>query len=101
VTKTLLPACRSCWRCWTGRHGCLIVENPTFFGDLLEVLKAWRRPCTLPARCWSWSPNPIISLGLLKPPGAYGADIVVGEGQPLGLGSQLRRALPGYSMPRA
>jgi glycine dehydrogenase subunit 1 len=64
---------------------CLIVQNPTFFGDLLdvhglaEVVHAAGALLVVVA-------VPVISLGLLTPPGAYGADIVVSEGQPLGAG---------------
>ena len=64
---------------------CLIVQNPDFFGQLLEVddlaeiVHASGALLVVVA-------NPIHSLGLLKPPGEYGADIVVAEGQPLGAG---------------
>ncbi len=62
---------------------CLVVQNPDFFGrivDLTGVAEAVHsRGALLVVVC-----NPI-SLGLLKPPGAFGADIVLGEGQPLGI----------------
>ena len=64
---------------------CLIVQNPDFFGGLLQVdglADAVHEAGALLVVV----ANPIHSLGLLKPPGAYGADIVVAEGQPLGAG---------------
>lgn len=59
----------------------LIVQTPNFFGVIedLSGLKDLIKDAFLIV-----SVNPI-SLGILAPPGLYGADIVVGEGQPLGI----------------
>jgi glycine dehydrogenase subunit 1 len=63
---------------------CLVVVGyPDFFGrvyDLSSLAEAVHRAGALLAV----SVNPI-ALGLLKAPGEYGADIVTGEGQPLGI----------------
>jgi glycine dehydrogenase subunit 1 len=64
---------------------CLIVQNPTFFGDLLDV-DGLADAVHAAGALLVVVANPVISLGLLKPPGSYGADIVVAEGQPLGTG---------------
>jgi glycine dehydrogenase subunit 1 len=64
---------------------CLIVQNPTFFGDLLPV-DGLADAVHAAGALLVVVANPVISLGLLKPPGSYGADIVVAEGQPLGAG---------------
>jgi len=62
---------------------CLVVQYPDFFGrirDLTGVADAVHaRGALLAVAC-----NPI-ALGLLKPPGAFDADIALGEGQPLGI----------------
>jgi glycine dehydrogenase subunit 1 len=63
----------------------LIVQNPDFFGRLLDVEHLAERVHAAGAMLIVVA-NPVISLGLLKPPGEYGADIVVAEGQPLGVG---------------
>lgn len=61
----------------------VVIQHPNFFGVLEEV-----REITEIVRnsgavfIVAFDP---ISLGILEPPGAYGADIAVGEGQPLGL----------------
>lgn len=61
---------------------CLIVQNPDFFGHILDLGgvadQVHAKGTLLVVAC-----NPI-SLGMLNPPGAYGADIALGEGQPLG-----------------
>jgi glycine dehydrogenase subunit 1 len=61
---------------------CVIVQHPNFFGGLEEV-EAIGRLCRAHGVLFVVSFDPI-SLGLLKRPGEYGADIAVGEGQCLG-----------------
>ena len=65
---------------------CVIVQSPNFLGQLESLdglADAIRERDSRTLLVVVTNP---ISLGLLKPPGEYGADIVVGEGQPLGLG---------------
>lgn len=62
---------------------CCVVSQPTFFGairDLEPTVEAAHRVGALVIEVY----NPI-SLGLLRPPGSWGVDIAVGEGQPLGV----------------
>ncbi|MGQ9675771.1 MAG: aminomethyl-transferring glycine dehydrogenase subunit GcvPA [Chloroflexota bacterium] len=61
---------------------CLIVQNPNFFG-CLEDLGALGQVAHEKGALFVVSAYPI-ALGLLQPPSAYGADVVVGEGQSLG-----------------
>jgi glycine dehydrogenase subunit 1 len=64
---------------------CLIIQNPNFFGQLMDVGGLADAVHAVGALLVVVA-NPVISLGLLKPPGDYGADVVVAEGQPLGVG---------------
>lgn len=62
---------------------CLIVQSPNYYG-LIEPCEALAEKAHGVGAKFVMSVNPI-SLGLLKTPGECGADIAVGEGQPLGL----------------
>ncbi len=61
---------------------CVIVQQPNFFGAL-EEMDAVGQACKQHGALFVASFDPI-SLGLLKRPGQYGADIAVAEGQSLG-----------------
>jgi glycine dehydrogenase subunit 1 len=66
------------------KTACLIVQSPNFFGRIEDLEGLADRVHA--ARAMLVVVADPISLGLLKPPGDYGADIVVGEGQSLGNG---------------
>jgi glycine dehydrogenase subunit 1 len=61
---------------------CIAVQYPNFFG-IIEDLEAVRAIAHEQGALFVVCADPI-ALGMLKPPGDYGADIVVGEGQALG-----------------
>jgi glycine dehydrogenase subunit 1 len=61
----------------------VMVQQPSFFGTLSDVFALGEIARSKKA-LYVVDVN-TISLGLLVPPGDYGADVVVGEGQPLGI----------------
>lgn len=72
---------------------CVVVGYPNFFG-IIEDLAPIQSACVANAtQLITVTPEPL-ALGLLKPPGAWGADIAVGEGQSLGVPMTLGG--PGY-----
>jgi glycine dehydrogenase subunit 1 len=64
-------------------HACLAVQQPDFFGYFLPDVEALEKAVHEAGALLIVSVDPI-SLGLFRPPGEYGADVVVGDGQSLG-----------------
>ena len=66
----------------SGDVAAVLIQTPNFFGsfeDLAEIARLTHDAGALLVV----ATNPIL-LGIMEPPSEYGADIVVGEGQPLG-----------------
>ena len=64
---------------------CVVIQNPDFFGNIGDFKKLAQR-CHKHDALLVVCINEILSLGLIEPPGELGADIVVCEGQSLGVG---------------
>jgi glycine dehydrogenase subunit 1 len=62
---------------------CVVVQNPGFFGEIRDFT-ALADTCHRAGALLVVVVTEILSLGLIKPPGAMGADIVAAEGQSLG-----------------
>ncbi|HWT31764.1 MAG TPA: aminomethyl-transferring glycine dehydrogenase subunit GcvPA, partial [Propylenella sp.] len=62
---------------------CVVVQTPSFYGQLID-LRPIAEKCQANGALLVAVFTEVVSLGLLEPPGAQGADIVVGEGQGIG-----------------
>ena len=71
----------------TDKTAAVIVQSPNFFG-IVEDLKAIEEIAHSQKKTLFVTCVDPISLGILKSPGSLGADIVVGEGQSLGISLQ-------------
>jgi glycine dehydrogenase subunit 1 len=65
-------------------HACLAVAQPDFFGRMSLGAAAWGEAAHAAGALYVVAVEPI-SLGLYRPPSTYHADIVVAEGQSLGV----------------
>jgi glycine dehydrogenase subunit 1 len=75
--------CRAVEELVNEKTAAVIVQQPNFYGCLEDVGEIGKIAHDAGA-LFVVSADPI-SLGLLAPPGSYGADVVVGEGQSLGI----------------
>jgi glycine dehydrogenase subunit 1 len=66
-----------------GETAALVVQSPNFFGQW-EALDGLAETVRRAGALMIVVTDPI-ALGLMPPPGAYGADVVVADGQPLGI----------------
>ena len=64
---------------------CVVVQNPSFFGHVRDFTKL-AEACHAAGALLIVVVTEVVSLGLIKPPGEMGADIVVCEGQSIGNG---------------
>jgi len=64
---------------------CVVVQNPSFFGHVLDFTKL-AAACHAAGALLIVVVTEVVSLGLIRPPGEMGADIVVCEGQSIGNG---------------
>jgi glycine dehydrogenase subunit 1 len=60
------------------------IENPSYLGSIETQVEEIAQETHRSGALFIVGVDPT-SLGILKPPGEYGADIVIGEGQPLGI----------------
>ena len=66
------------------RTACVAVQSPNYFG-VVEDLSAMAKAVAGSGALFVTTFTEPLAYGLLSPPGAFGADIVCGEGQSLGL----------------
>ena len=67
------------------KTSCVVVQNPDFFGRLHDF-SGLAKHCQEKGALLIIAVTEVVSLGLITPPGAMGADIVVAEGQGIGNG---------------
>lgn len=71
------------WSSVTAQDACVVVQYPNFFGQI-EDLDLARAAARASGAMLIVVADPT-AMGLLPPPGKFDADVVVGEGQPLGI----------------
>jgi glycine dehydrogenase subunit 1 len=66
-----------------GETSCVVVQSPSFYGHLIDLAPIAEKAHAAGALLIAVFTE-VVALGAIEPPGAQGADIVVGEGQSIG-----------------
>ena len=82
-------------RDWMKIRLAVIVQYPNFFGQIEPLAEIERNYSCKHKALFIVSSNPL-ALGVLTPPGKFGADIVVGDAQPFGIPAQFGGPHCGY-----